>query len=112
MKICVLLMKQQENRSEKMKPFILITGMHRSGTSFLARALNLAGVYLGGLESLNSHEWKPYDDNRRGHWENKKFLELGEKTLSQNNGHRSNVPTQILINEELGKKITKYSDYT
>lgn len=84
--------------------------MHRSGTSFLARALNLAGVYLGGLGSLTSNEWKYNDDNIRGHWENKKFLELGEKTLSQNNGHWSDVPTQILISEELGKEITNCSE--
>jgi len=36
------------------KPFLIITGMHRSGTSFLARALNLSGVYLGDLKSLIS----------------------------------------------------------
>jgi len=93
-----------------MKQLILITGMHRSGTSFLARALNLAGVYLGELDSLTSNEWKYYDDNLRGHWENKKFLELGEKTLSQNNGSWENVPTQIQISEELGKEITKCSE--
>ncbi len=53
-----------------MKPFLLITGMHRSGTSFLARGLNLGGVNLGELNSLLSHEWKFYEDNLRGHWEN------------------------------------------
>jgi len=37
-----------------MNPFIIITGMHRSGTSFLARALNMYGVNLGSLESLIS----------------------------------------------------------
>jgi len=59
-------------KSETM-PFLLITGMHRSGTSFLARALNLYGVNLGNLESLLSHEWKSLKDNPRGHWENKKI---------------------------------------
>ena len=93
-----------------MKKLILMTGIHRSGTSFLSRALNLAGVYLGELDSLTSNEWKYYVDNRRGHWENKKFLELGEKTLSQNNGSWENVPTQIQINEELGKEIKKCSE--
>jgi Uncharacterized protein conserved in bacteria len=39
------------------KPFLLITGMHRSGTSFAARAFNLMGVYMGDLGSLLSHEW-------------------------------------------------------
>ncbi|MCH6574588.1 MAG: hypothetical protein IH795_05200 [Bacteroidetes bacterium] len=62
-----------------MKHFLLITGMHRSGTSFLVRALNLNGVYLGELDSLLSHEWKAFDDNPRGHWEHKKIYELQKK---------------------------------
>ena len=45
-----------------MRPFVLMTGMHRSGTSFLSRALNLAGVHLGSLESLTSNEWRFQDD--------------------------------------------------
>ena len=56
-----------------MGPFLFITGMHRSGTSFLARALNLSGVYLGELDSLMSHDWVYYDENKRGHWEDKKI---------------------------------------
>ena len=51
------------------RPFLLITGMHRSGTSFLARALNLAGVYLGNLNSITSHDLRSKEDNLRGNWE-------------------------------------------
>ena len=39
------------------KPFLLITGMHRSGTSFLVRALNLQGADLGDIDSLISTDW-------------------------------------------------------
>ena len=84
--------------------------MHRSGTSFLARAFNLAGVYLGELESLTSHEWLYYDDNLKGHWENKQFVELAEKTLSQNNGSWHDIPKKIVIGAELGSEIRKYSE--
>ena len=87
------------------KPFLLITGMHRSGTSFAARAFNLMGVYMGDLGSLLSHEWNHMDDNLRGHWENKEFYELGEKTLLDNKGSWHEVPAQININKELGLKI-------
>jgi len=76
-------------------PFLLITGMHRSGTSFLARALNLQGVNLGQLDSLLSHEWKSYLDNPRGHWENKKIFELAEKTLRNSNGSWHKIPEKI-----------------
>jgi len=88
-----------------MKPFLLITGMHRSGTSFLARALNLSGVYLGNLDSLTSHEWSPLEDNLRGHWENKIIQELAEKTLEHNNGSWGNIPEKIEVTRVLGKKI-------
>ena len=93
-----------------MKPFFLITGMHRSGTSFLARSLNLAGVYLGDLDSLISHEWSFAGDNLRGHWENKKFMKLGDLTLACNNGAWDNVPENITISEDIGKEISKCTE--
>ena len=73
---------EKENNSQIKRPFLIITGMHRSGTSFLVRALNLAGVYLGSLDSIITHDLVPAKDNPRGHWENTKLLHLGEKTLS------------------------------
>jgi len=79
--------------------------MHRSGTSFLVRALNLAGVNLGTLESLTSHEWKFYHDNVRGHWENKKVLSLTKQTLSSNKGSWDNPPQKTTVNKKLGKEI-------
>jgi hypothetical protein len=91
--------------SSETKPFLLITGMHRSGTSFLARALNLGGVYLGDLSMLISHELEPLSDNLRGHWEHRELLELAELSLSQNNGSWDDVPTSIKIDENIGSKI-------
>jgi len=84
--------------------------MHRSGTSFLARALNLSGVYLGDLDSLVSHEWKSYDDNPRGHWEQKKIQELSEKTLSYNKGSWHEIPKKIVVNKKIGIEIKKCMD--
>ena len=74
---------------------------------FLARALNLSGVYLGDLDSLISHEWKPLEDNPRGHWENKKFYELSEKTLANNKGSWHEIPQKIVVNKKLGNQIKK-----
>ena len=88
------------------KIFVLITGMHRSGTSFLARALNLGGVSLGPFESMISNDWIPLDDNPRGHWENKDLLDLGKLTLKNNGGSWDNIPSKINIDEKFGKKIT------
>jgi len=96
---------EKENNSQIKRPFLLITGMHRSGTSFLSRALNLAGVYLGRFEEMVSTDWSPHKDNLRGHWENIKFLELGEKTLALSKGSWMNVPKTIIINEQIGQEI-------
>ncbi len=93
-----------------MKPFLLITGMHRSGTSFLARALNLQGVYLEDLDHITSHEWIPSPDNLRGQWENKKFLDLAEKTLTLNGGSWDKPPAKIIVPDSLATQIKSEID--
>jgi len=90
-----------------MKPFLLITGMHRSGTSFLARALNLYGVYLGELDSLLSHEWKVLADNPKGNWENQKIYELSEKTLGYSKGSWHKIPRKVTVNKKIGTELKK-----
>jgi len=90
-----------------MNPFLIITGMHRSGTSFLARAFNLRGIHLGNPTDLISDDWRHTEDNIRGHWENKKFLELTNKTLDFNNGSWHKVTENVNISKELGEKIKK-----
>jgi len=96
--------------SQQMKRFVLITGMHRSGTSFLARAMNLSGVHLGEINSFISNDWITLSDNLRGHWENKEILELTKKTFSYNKGSWDEPPKSIRVNSKLGKKIKKCID--
>ncbi len=56
---------------------ILVLGMHRSGTSAIARLLNLRGADLG-------HDLLPAKaDNERGFWENRAVLELHEAFFTQ-----------------------------
>jgi len=62
-----------------MKPFVIIAGAHRSGTSFLTRALNLSGVYLGDFDSLTLTELNANLANPKGHWENWKFVNINRK---------------------------------
>jgi len=89
------------------RPFVLITGMHRSGTSFLCRSLNLAGVYLGNLDKIITHDWKPHKSNLRGHWENQDILTLSEKTLAFNKGKWYEPPSKIRINKQIANGIKK-----
>ena len=51
---------------------LVITGMHRSGTSMLASAMQAAGVAIGD-ELLG-----PSRSNRKGHFEDRDFLDLHE----------------------------------
>ena len=50
--------------------------MHRSGTSALARGLQMLGVYLGN-DFLS-----PQPDNPTGYWEDKNICELNERLLA------------------------------
>jgi hypothetical protein len=68
------------------KNHVIITGMHRSGTSYLARALNLSGLDLGPISQYYDSEIKPVIGNVKGHWENVKINELNEEFLKINGG--------------------------
>jgi len=81
--------------------------MHRSGTSFLVRSLNLSGVYLGSLNSIITHDWLPHKSNLRGHWENQTILTLAEKTLANNKGKWYDPPKKIIIDKKTGNEIKK-----
>lgn len=61
-----------------LRPVICVAGMHRSGTSMIARLLSLCGVYLGSPDNL-SHSGP---DNREGFWENPDFVELNDNLLA------------------------------
>ena len=88
-----------------MKPFVIITGMHRSGTSFLVRALNLCGMNIGDIESLTTTEWMAHKSNPKGHWENNEFVNLGKTFLENNSGSWDNIPNQFSIDESFGSNI-------
>ena len=56
---------------------VCVIGMHRSGTSLVANLLGAGGVYLG-----KSQELMPASaDNRRGYWENLRFVKMNERIL-------------------------------
>lgn len=55
---------------------VVVLGMHRSGTSAVARALLTLGVNLG----RNLMGGSP--DNPKGYWENRVFVKINERLLS------------------------------
>jgi len=78
------------------KNHIIVTGMHRSGTSYLVRALNLCGLNLGPESDFFDTELQPKFGNPRGHWENVKVTNLNEQILKLNGGSWHKVPNSFI----------------
>lgn len=61
---------------------VCVTGMHRSGTSFVAGALGLIGVSLGRPDRM----LRPGPDNPKGYFEVQEIVQLDDELLSQLGG--------------------------
>jgi len=66
---------------------ICIAGMHRSGTSMVARLLQTCGLSLGPEEELGVDS-----NNGEPHWENVRFVSLNDKILNRLGGSWENPP--------------------
>ncbi len=58
---------------------VCITGMHRSGTSLVARLLNLCGLQLGPADQI----LPPGEGNPQGFWENREMDRITEDLLAR-----------------------------
>jgi len=76
-------MKKSVKRSRRA---IIVLGMHRSGTSALARTLNLCGVDLGSSLMPPGPE-----DNVKGFWEHMDIYQTNEKLLEELNSSWDDV---------------------
>jgi len=85
---------------------ICITGMHRSGTSMVARLLNLCGLYLGPQEKM----MPPKPDNPKGFWENIDFAALNESILLHLGGRWNSPPPVIRDGWELDPMLIPLSN--
>jgi len=61
---------------------VCVTGMHRSGTSFIAGALRFLGVSLGAPDRL----MRPGPDNPKGYFEVQSLMQLDDELLAQLGG--------------------------
>ena len=64
--------------SQRMPSGVCIAGMHRTGTSMVARLLNLCGLWLGPPEDLVP----PAPDNPEGFWENVHLVGVNDLVLA------------------------------
>ena len=71
---------------------VCVTGMHRSGTSALARVLNILGMDLGDPKQL----MKPHpEQNARGFWEHWAFVRLNDRILKECGGTWDRPPSIV-----------------
>src|SRR6185437_468321 len=61
---------------------VAIAGMHRSGTSMVARQLNLVGMYLGDEADLIPAA----NENPDGYWEHVEFVDVNDALLHEFGG--------------------------
>ena len=62
---------------------VLVTGMHRSGTSALAQFLLAGGLHPGRVDWL----MPPADSNSRGHFELTPIVDLNDRLLAELSAH-------------------------
>ncbi|MEP6915836.1 MAG: hypothetical protein ABJC89_09315 [Acidobacteriota bacterium] len=67
---------------------ICTLGMHRSGTSLVARMLSLLGVALGPDERVVTAG----DDNPKGYWEHRRIVDLNDEILAAFGGRWDQPP--------------------
>ena len=67
---------------------ICTLGMHRSGTSLVSRMLGLLGVRLGPDERVLTAG----EDNPKGYWEHRSFVDLNDEILPRFGGRWDEAP--------------------
>ena len=82
---------------------IFIMGMHRSGTSLVTGLLQRCGLYLGNNLLMTAK------DNPKGHYEDRKFINLNNQLLLNNGGHWRNPP-EALNYGGIRKKMERFLD--
>lgn len=91
------------------KTIVVILGMHRSGTSCLARSLESYGLYLGNVKTSS-----PY--NKKGNRENPDIFNFHERVFNDNGGSWHNPPRKIewtdVLSEDLECLISSYDKYS
>ena len=78
---------------------VIVTGMHRSGTSAVAGALHHAGLPMGGKFI------QPGADNPKGFFEDAEVLAINKELLRMNGGSWEKPPAGVTANREIRDRI-------
>ena len=83
---------------DDLHPFILILGMHRSGTSCLTGSLEHCGLYLGEVRRKGGY-------NVKGNFELPTIQKLHDQILHHNKGSWSSPPQSIRVHPLLHQQL-------
>ncbi|MBI5463210.1 MAG: sulfotransferase family protein [Gammaproteobacteria bacterium] len=86
---------------------VVVLGMHRSGTSFLVRTLNLAGLWLGGEDKLHTVEGRAKIGNPKGNYENVEGIAINDAILTRSGGTWYNPPKQLVATPDDTRRIVE-----
>ena len=89
---------------------IVILGMHRSGTSFLVRALNLSGLWLGQERELGTVEGRASQGNPKGNYENRTAMAINDAILAASGGAWFRPPDSLVTSDIDGRRISQFCD--
>lgn len=87
---------------------VVVLGMHRSGTSFLVRALNLAGLWLGEPEHLATIEGRAGSGNSKGNYEHREAATINEIILRRSAGAWYSPPPRIFADADDLQRIRAF----
>lgn len=87
---------------------VLVLGMHRSGTSFLIRALNLAGLWLGADSQLATVEGRAGRGNPKGNYEPREAIAINDSILKRSGGSWFDPPRRLLADAEDTQRIRDF----
>jgi hypothetical protein len=87
---------------------IVVLGMHRSGTSFLVRALNLAGLWIGAADTLSTVEGRAMIGNPKGNYENRGSISINDVMLARSGGTWNRPPGTVINDPEDQERIRHF----
>jgi hypothetical protein len=80
-----------------MKSPIVVFGMHRSGTSFMIRALNLCGLWIGKEEELYTVAGRAGVGNPKGNYEHLGAVKINDAILACSGGSWRSPPQSLTV---------------
>jgi hypothetical protein len=89
---------------------IVVMGMHRSGTSFLVRALNLAGLWIGATEQLSTVEGRAMIGNPKGNYENRGSIAINDVILARSGGTWNRPPGRVISDDQDRQQIRTFCE--